>query len=106
MSRWLRCAALHDEIPTRDGSLAARHRGFVRPVRRSWRRVEHLGRRWLFNDHGHRTLEWSDHCNRGYTRWILREHGITLTGPEPRIVHAACATGAAARRGGDRDAAR
>ena len=27
---------------------------------------------------------WDDHCNRGYTRWILREHGITLTGPEPR----------------------
>jgi hypothetical protein len=46
--------------------------------------VDFLGRRWLFNDHGHRTLEWDDHCNRGYTRWILREHGITLTGPEPR----------------------
>ena len=28
---------------------------------------------------------WDDyHCNRGYTRWILRTHGIALTGPEPR----------------------
>jgi len=46
--------------------------------------VEHLGREWLFNNHGHRTLEWDDHCNRPYTRWILREHGIVLTGPQPR----------------------
>jgi hypothetical protein len=45
--------------------------------------VRHTGRKWLFNNHGHRTLEWDDHCNRGYTRWILREHGLTLTGPEP-----------------------
>ena len=46
--------------------------------------VDHLGREWLFNNHGHRTLVWDDHCNRGYTRWILREHGITLAGPEAR----------------------
>ena len=45
--------------------------------------VDHLGRQWLFNNHGHRTLEWDDHCNRAYTRWILREHGLTLTGPTP-----------------------
>ncbi len=38
----------------------------------------------MFNDHGHRTLAWDDHCNRAYTRWILREYGITLTGPAPR----------------------
>ncbi len=38
----------------------------------------------MFNDHGHRTLEWDDHCNRALTRWILREHGITLAGPAPR----------------------
>lgn len=46
--------------------------------------VAHAGRRWLFNDHGHTTLAWDDHCNRAYTRWILREHGITLWGPRPR----------------------
>jgi hypothetical protein len=46
--------------------------------------VDHLDRKWAFNNHGHRTVEWDDHCNRGYTRWILREHGITLTGPAPR----------------------
>ena len=74
---------LHDEIPTREGH-------WPHDIEGSYARfdelasVEHLGRRWLFNDHGHRTLEWSDHCNRGYTRWILREHGITLLGPAPQ----------------------
>lgn len=27
---------------------------------------------------------WDDHCNRVYTRWILREHGICLSGPASR----------------------
>jgi hypothetical protein len=74
---------LHDEIPTREGHWPHDIEGSYAPLEEV-ASVEHLGRRWLFNDHGHRTLEWSDHCNRGYTRWIVREHGITLTGPEPR----------------------
>ena len=75
--------SIHDEIPTREGHWPHDIEGSYAPFD-ELASVEHLGRRWLFNDHGHRTLEWSDHCNRGYTRWILREHGITLTGPEPR----------------------
>ena len=74
---------LHDEIPTRDGHWPHDIEGSYAPLE-ELASVEHLGRSWLFNDHGHRTLVWSDHCNRGYTRWILREHGITLSGPEPR----------------------
>ena len=74
---------IHDEIPTREGHWPHDIEGSYAPLE-ELASVEHLGRRWLFNDHGHRTLEWSDHCNRGYTRWILREHGITLTGPKPR----------------------
>jgi hypothetical protein len=74
---------LHEEIPTRDGHWPHDLEGSYAPVAEV-ASVDHLGRRWLFNDHGHRTLEWDDHCNRGYTRWILREHGITLTGPVPR----------------------
>ncbi len=33
------------------------------------------------------TAHWSGttYCNRVYTRWVLREHGITLTGPAPRL---------------------
>ena len=75
--------SIHDEIPTREGHWPHDLEGSYAPFD-ELASVEHLGRRWLFNDHGHRTLEWSDHCNRGYTRWILREHGITLTGPQPR----------------------
>jgi len=74
---------LHDEIPTREGHWCHDLEGSYAPVA-ELASVDHLGRKWLFNNHGHRTLEWDDHCNRGYTRWTLREHGITLTGPAPR----------------------
>lgn len=46
--------------------------------------VNRLRRKWLFNDQGPRKLHWDDPCNRAYTRWILREHGISLIGPTPR----------------------
>ena len=74
---------VHDEIPTRSGHWPHDIEGSYAPLAELVS-VDHLGREWLFNDHGHRTLVWDDHCNRGYTRWILREHGVTLTGPEPR----------------------
>jgi len=74
---------LHDEIPTREAHWCHDIEGSYAPIA-ELTSADHLGRKWLFNDHGHRTLEWDDHCNRGYTRWILREHGITLTGPAPR----------------------
>jgi len=73
--------ALHDEIPTRDGHWCHDIEGSYAPVD-ELADVAHLGATWLFNDHGHRTLVWDDHCNRAYTRWILREHGTTLTGPD------------------------
>ena len=75
---------LHDDIPTREGHWCHDLEGSYAPVD-ELASVDHLGRKWLFNDHGHRTLEWEDHCNRALTRWILREHGITLTGPVPRL---------------------
>ncbi|MGB3686430.1 MAG: hypothetical protein WA991_11470 [Ornithinimicrobium sp.] len=74
--------ALHDEIPTREGHWCHDIEGSYAPMA-ELASTDYLGSRWLFNDHGHRTLEWDDHCNRGFTRWILREHGITLSGPQP-----------------------
>jgi len=47
------------------------------------------GRPWFYVDHGHTTLAWDDHCNREVVRWTLREHGVTLAGPEPRSFTAA-----------------
>ncbi len=74
---------LHAEVPTREGHWCHDLEGSYAPVD-ELASVDHLGQEWLFNDHGHRTLAWDDHCNRAYTRWILREYGITLTGPAPR----------------------
>jgi predicted nucleotidyltransferase len=34
-------------------------------------------------DNGHSKLERSNHCNKIVVRWILREKGVVLTGPEP-----------------------
>jgi hypothetical protein len=80
--------ALHDEIPTRAGHWPHDIEGSYAPIG-ELASVDFMGRQWLFNDHGHRTLELDDHCNRAYTRWILREHGVVLAGPEPRSFMAA-----------------
>lgn len=78
-----RLRELHAVIPTREGRWCRDLEGSYAPID-ELASVDHLGRKWLFNDHGHRSLEWNDHCNRAFTRWILREHGLTLTGPAPR----------------------
>lgn len=75
--------ALHNAIPRLGRPWCADLEGSYAPMV-ELATVEGLGRPWLFNDHGHATLVWDDHCNRGFTRWILREHGITLWGPPPR----------------------
>jgi hypothetical protein len=73
---------VHDEIPTRPDHWPHDLEGSYAPID-DLASVDHLGRPWLFSNHGSRELVWDDHCNRGYTRWILREHGITMAGPEP-----------------------
>ena len=75
--------ALHAEVPHRDGHWCHHLEGSVAPVDELGS-VTALGREWLFVDHGWDTMQWDDHCNRAYTRWILRERGLTLAGPEPR----------------------
>ena len=34
-------------------------------------------------DHGSQSLVHSDHCNTVVVRWVVREHGIVLAGPNP-----------------------
>jgi predicted nucleotidyltransferase len=41
------------------------------------------GLRLWYLDHGSQTLIRSDHCNTVPVKWILRENGITLAGPNP-----------------------
>ena len=42
-----------------------------------------VGRPLLYVDNGSRVLERSPHDNTLVVRWVLREHGVTLAGPEP-----------------------
>ncbi|MEU2159638.1 aminoglycoside adenylyltransferase domain-containing protein [Streptomyces sp. NPDC019208] len=71
---------LHDEIPTRPGFWTQHIEGSYADTA-SLRGIDGLGVPWLFCDHGHRELIWDSHCNSLHTRWILRNHGITLAGP-------------------------
>lgn len=75
--------ALHDEIPTRPGFWTQHLEGSY-PLAHQLRTLNGLGRDWLYIDHGWRQMQWSTHCNTEVVRWTLREHGITLTGPDPR----------------------
>ncbi|MGW3958016.1 aminoglycoside adenylyltransferase domain-containing protein [Streptomyces sp. NPDC004752] len=74
--------ALHDEIPTRPGHWAKHLEGSY-PDQDTLRGLDGLGCPWLYVDHGSREMEWSTHCNTEVVRWTLREHGVTLTGPDP-----------------------
>lgn len=78
-----RVRAFHDEIPTRAGHWTQHLEGSY-AHRDDLADLNTFGRPWLFIDHGHREMEWSDHCNTQVVRWSLYEHGVTLDGPEPR----------------------
>lgn len=78
-----RLRQLHDEIPTRPGVWNRNLEGSYADAE-TLRNESGLGVPWLFNDHGHRTLQWDTHCNTLHTRWILRNHGIRLDGPPIR----------------------
>jgi hypothetical protein len=77
-----RLRAFHRDLPHRDG-FWNRHLEGSYAVREELRSVEGLGREWLYVDHGWDEMQWSDHCNQAWTRWILRERGIALAGPRP-----------------------
>jgi len=74
---------LHDEIPTREGHWTHHLEGSYAPMR-DLETLEALGKQWLYIDHGWREMQWSTHCNTEDVRWTLREHGVTLAGPDSR----------------------
>lgn len=41
------------------------------------------GKELWYLDHGSRSLVRSEHCNTVVVRWVLREHGVALAGPNP-----------------------
>ena len=75
--------ALHDELPTRPGHWTKHLEGSYAP-RADLETLDALGRDWLYIDHGWREMQWDPHCNRVEHRWLLRERGVPLVGPDPR----------------------
>jgi predicted nucleotidyltransferase len=49
-------------------------------------RVDWSHRPFFFLDNGARELVWDDHCNTAVVRWLLREHGLVLAGPDPKTI--------------------
>lgn len=86
---------LHDELPTRHGQWMHNLEGSYAP-RADLETLAALDRQWLYVDRGWREMQWSTHCNTEDERWVLRERGITLRGPDPRSF--VCAVPAAALR--------
>jgi Aminoglycoside adenylyltransferase, C-terminal domain/Nucleotidyltransferase domain len=74
---------LHDKIPTRPGRWTHNLEGSYAP-RAELETLAALDKQWLYVDRGWREMQWSTHCNTEDVRWTLREHGITLVGPDPR----------------------
>jgi len=77
--------ALHRDIPARAGHWTHHLEGSYAQLD-DLGSLDRLGRNWLFVDHGHQEMEWSEHCNREVVRWSLYEHGLTLTGPQPKTI--------------------
>jgi shikimate kinase len=77
--------ALHASFPARPVGWAHHLEGSYPPVD-ELRTVAAVGKAWLYVDNGASQMEWSTHCNSAVVRWILREHGLVLTGPEPRTL--------------------
>jgi hypothetical protein len=74
---------LHRDIFSRPGHWTQHLEGSY-PPENELRTLGGLGKRWLYIDNAHAEMEWSTHCNSLEHRWILREHGVTLAGPDPK----------------------
>lgn len=72
--------ALHGRVHGLDCEWAKHLEGsyFPRAVLAS---PEGRGEELWYLDHGSRSLVRSEHCNTAVVRWVLREHGVVLTGP-------------------------
>lgn len=77
---------LHAVLPDRPEAWARHLEGSYAPVEELRRPappgVERRG--WWYVDNGHRELERSTHDDTLVVRWVLREHGVALTGPPGR----------------------
>jgi predicted nucleotidyltransferase len=75
--------AMHERIYALETPWAQHLEGSY-PPRESLRRVDPARTPWLYLDNGATELVRDAHCNTAVVRWILREHGIVLAGPDPK----------------------
>ena len=76
---------LHARLPTLDIEWAQHLEGSYIP-KDALRRVDPSRRSYLYVDNGSTALERSNHDNTAVVRWVLREHGATLAGPDPKVL--------------------
>ncbi|CAN5688265.1 aminoglycoside nucleotidyltransferase ANT9 [soil metagenome] len=72
---------LHARLPDLPGYWTAHLEGSYAP-QADLRSPMSVGRAWPYVDNGQRVLTLSDHDNTLHARWLLREHGIALLGPQ------------------------
>ena len=78
--------SMHQRIYDTAGTEWARHlEGSYVPLRVLRRHVP-PGVRSPYLDNGSRVIERSDHDDTLVVRWVLREHGIVLSGPDPKAL--------------------
>lgn len=77
-----RLRALHARFPDSDVGWAQHLEGSYVP-KIALRRVSATRTPWRYVDNGSRVMERSDHDDTAVVRWVLREHGVVLAGPEP-----------------------
>lgn len=80
-----RLQVMHDQVYQLDSEWAKHLEGSYFP-REVLRKLSKRGIEIWYLDHGARSLVRSDHCNTLLVRWILREKGVVLTGPEPKTL--------------------
>jgi hypothetical protein len=76
---------LHARFPTLEVAWAQHLEGSYIP-KAALRRPDPSRAPYLYVDNGSPELEWSNHDNTGVVRWVLREHGIVLDGPDPKTI--------------------
>jgi predicted nucleotidyltransferase len=74
--------SMHERIYDLDSEWAKHLEGSYIPKSVLQDYGQHGGEVWYL-DHGSRVLERSDHDNTVVVRWILREKGVALAGPDP-----------------------
>lgn len=50
------------------------------------RRLDWTQQPFFYLDNGAKELVWDTHCNTAVVRWLLREHGVVLAGPDPKLL--------------------